>query len=166
MAPRRASAPCWKAPAYKSCQPRPDSVPRIAHYMEVLDMPKPFRALAEVVLNLPLFSPVIALAILLPALIPDSTAPVQTKQQEVAQEEVGVWRVNYAQQTITTTLYTEGGSTYMHQHFDDGSELEERLTERDGRYYLPDGEWFVIASNGNLDLNDAGGLIWSARPHR
>ena len=85
-----------------------------------------------------------------------------TKPARIAQ--LGTWTVAHFGLVITTTLYEEGGLPLMRQEFEDGSSVEAHLSRRVGEYYLPSGEWFVVTDNGNLDLHDADGLIWSAKP--
>lgn len=86
-----------------------------------------------------------------------STEPVRTAQ-------LGAWKVDHFGVVITTTLYEEGGLPLMRQEFEDGSSVESHLSRRVGEYYLPSGEWLVVTENGNLDMHDADGLIWSAKP--
>ena len=86
-----------------------------------------------------------------------STEPARTA-------ELGTWKVDHFGLLITTTLYEEGGLPLMRQELEDGSSVESHLSRRVGEYYLPSGEWLVITEDGNLDMHDADGLIWSAKP--
>ncbi len=99
----------------------------------------------------------LTLPLILFILLPVAVAQTETK-------DIGTWVVNQYGITITTTLHEKSGQPYMRQRYDDGSELEDKLTKRGNRYYLPTGEWFVITSTGRLNLYDSDGLIWSARP--
>lgn len=104
-----------------------------------------------------------ALALALALALPSVSTGHALTAAYAEREDIGTWVVTYGIR-ITTTLYTQDGQPFMRQRFDDGSTLTERLTKRGDRYHLPGGEWFIIASNGNLNLYDADGLIWSARP--
>jgi len=106
-----------------------------------------------------------ALALALTLVLPTMPTGHALTAAYAERKDIGTWVVTYGIR-ITTTLYTEDGQPFVRQRFDDGSTLTEKLSKRGDRYYLPGGEWFVIASNGNLNLYDADGLIWSAVPRK
>lgn len=82
-------------------------------------------------------------------------------------EVIGIWLDDWTSSRIT--IYQENGLIYLEQVFSDGSSLKEELIENSstlGRRFDMKEEsidYFIIDSEGNLQLRDNIGLIYTAK---
>ncbi len=92
-------------------------------------------------------------------------------ETESAQDVIGVWASDQPYMPARTTLYREGGKTFILQRYSDGSgspaEVVESETRSGRRYQKPgSGDYFLLTSSGELEIRDAEGLIATLRPVR
>ena len=82
-------------------------------------------------------------------------------------EVIGIWLDDWTSSRIT--IYQENGSLYMEQAFSDGSSRKEELVENTSplgrRFDMMEKttDYFIIDSEGNLQLRDNLGLISTAK---
>ena len=82
-------------------------------------------------------------------------------------EVIGIWIDDWTSSRIT--IYQENGSLYMEQVFSDGSSRKEELVENSStlgrRFNMKEKsiDYFIIDSEGNLQLRDNLGLISTAK---
>lgn len=93
------------------------------------------------------------------------------KSHHSASDTIGRWFDDRPYIAGPITIFQQGSKLFVEQAFKDGSTLKEQVTERHSssdRRFDPvspsgEGDYWLIAANGNLEIRDNEGLIATAR---